>query len=155
MSSTFTRRVQRFEWLVVTLGLAMALSAYSQTGTRDAGHGAGNAAVLVGNATAVDGGKVDAGAASSARASSPDASVTKPPGQMTTWCGYFVLSGVRRTHCSPLPLKEAQAECDKIVTELYKMPSECSCSDDKVFIGDRCSGPDADKPQDDTRLLGE
>lgn len=92
-----------------------------------------------------DGGtKVDAGAL--------DASVPGPK-DMGVWCGYFVEGGMRRSYCSPLPLNAAKAECDKIASTHYGFPTECSCTDEKSFLQDRCKGPDAGEPVDDARLL--
>jgi|CXWL01.1.fsa_nt_gi hypothetical protein len=104
---------------------------------------------------------VDAGSvpAVTADASPPDASVpAKNPDagsrkEMGVWCGYFVEGGVRRSYCSPLPLKAAQVACDKKASAHYGFPTECSCSDDKSFLQDRCKGPKADEPVDDTSLL--
>lgn len=72
---------------------------------------------------------------------------------MGVWCGYFVSGGIRRSYCSPLNLKDAQTECDKKVSFEFGFKTECSCTDDKSFLGDRCKGPDAGESQDDTRLL--
>ncbi|MBX7113641.1 MAG: hypothetical protein K1X64_04840 [Myxococcaceae bacterium] len=83
----------------------------------------------------------------------PDASVAAPSREMGVWCGYFIRGGIRRSYCSPLNLKDAQAECDKKVSIEFGFKTECSCTDDKAFLGDRCKGPDAGEPQDDTRLL--
>ncbi len=103
-----------------------------------------------------DAGIPDAGQRSSdtgTRTNNPDASVTVPSNEMGVWCGYFIGGGIRRSYCSPLNLKDAQAECDKKVSIEFGFKTECSCTDDKSFLGDRCKGPDAGESQDDTRLL--
>ena len=80
------------------------------------------------------------GASAVVDAPAPPPPRRRPPAAASGWryCAYFLPSGNHKvSFCSKATLAQAQARCDARLKK-KKIEGTCSCTDDQVFIGDRC-----------------
>jgi hypothetical protein len=55
-----------------------------------------------------------------------------------TWCQYRTkFRGSREGYCSPLPLAEAERECDARI-QREGLGGNCFCTDDRATLASRC-----------------